>query len=322
MSTSRKNTKDTNRTNLEIAQMGNEYNMAMLDKQIQEQWKMWQAENEYNTASAQRRRLEEAGLNPYLMMDGGNAGSASSMTAPAAQGAIVPTMQVPPSGLQDFATFANGLSSILQSAAGSSLQAGQLAGQVQSNTYYKEAYKEQLQALRANREILQVTAGNEKQKQALQMTGMEIANNMAYQTVYGHVLENMKASLELSALPEQLQLGIAHLTTDLKLKKDQHLINEQELKKIEQEVFHLAKENRLLDATFDAQVRSAEAGATAAENNTGSKDWYQIIQKFMDHIINDKVDPSLFIPGTSKSLNPFAVDSAPLDSTSRILKLN
>ena len=92
MSTSRKNTKDTNQTNLEIAQMGNEYNMAMLDKQIQEQWKMWQAENEYNSASAQRARLEAAGLNPYLMMDGGNAGSASSMTAPAAQGAIVPTM--------------------------------------------------------------------------------------------------------------------------------------------------------------------------------------------------------------------------------------
>lgn len=321
MSTSRKNTQDTNRTNLEIAQMGNEYNMAMLDKQIEMQWKMWQAENEYNTPLAQRQRLEQAGRNPY-MMDGITTGNASSMTAPAAQGAIVPTMQVPPSGLQDFATFANGLSSILQSAAGSSLQAGQLAGQVQSNTYYKEAYKEQLQALRANRKILQVTAGNEKQKQALQLTGMEIANNMAYQTVYGHVLDNMKASLELSALPEQLQLGIAHLTTDLKLKKDQHLINEQELKKIEQEVFHLAKQNRLLDATFDSQVRSAEAGATAAENNTGSKDWYQIIQKFMDHIINDKVDPSLFIPQTGRSLNPFAVDSEPLDSASRILKLD
>ncbi len=41
---------------------------------------MWNKQNEYNAASAQRQRLEEAGLNPYLMMNGGDAGSASSVT--------------------------------------------------------------------------------------------------------------------------------------------------------------------------------------------------------------------------------------------------
>lgn len=41
---------------------------------------MWNKQNEYNTASAQRQRLEDAGLNPYLMMSGGDAGSASSVT--------------------------------------------------------------------------------------------------------------------------------------------------------------------------------------------------------------------------------------------------
>ncbi len=42
---------------------------------------MWNRENEYNTASAQRARLEEAGLNPYLMMSGGSAGVAGSAGA-------------------------------------------------------------------------------------------------------------------------------------------------------------------------------------------------------------------------------------------------
>ena len=37
-------------------------------------YKIWQEQKEYNSAVAQRKRLEEAGLNPYLMMDGGNAG--------------------------------------------------------------------------------------------------------------------------------------------------------------------------------------------------------------------------------------------------------
>ncbi len=41
---------------------------------------MWNRENEYNSAASQRYRLEAAGLNPYMMMSGGDAGSASSLT--------------------------------------------------------------------------------------------------------------------------------------------------------------------------------------------------------------------------------------------------
>ena len=76
---------DTNKSNAQIAQMNNEYNEQMLERQIQQQWDMWNAQNEYNSASSQRERLEEAGLNPYMMMSGGSAGTASSMTAPSAQ---------------------------------------------------------------------------------------------------------------------------------------------------------------------------------------------------------------------------------------------
>ena len=83
----------TNKANFEIAQMSNEYNQQMLERQIEQEWDMWNAQNEYNSASSQRQRLEDAGLNPYLMMDGGSAGTASSMTSPAAQPAVVPQMQ-------------------------------------------------------------------------------------------------------------------------------------------------------------------------------------------------------------------------------------
>lgn len=76
---------ETNKSNAQIAQMNNEYNEQMLERQIQQQWDMWNAQNEYNSASSQRQRLEEAGLNPYLMMSGGSAGTASAMTSPSAQ---------------------------------------------------------------------------------------------------------------------------------------------------------------------------------------------------------------------------------------------
>ena len=75
------NNRNTNKTNLKIAQMNNEFNERMLQKQIDYNTEMWNKENEYNTASAQRQRIEAAGLNPNLMMNGGNAGTASSAGA-------------------------------------------------------------------------------------------------------------------------------------------------------------------------------------------------------------------------------------------------
>jgi len=123
-----------NHANKEIAQMNNAFNEKMFDKQIAynkemyqqqlgDQWKfyndskqnawdlvenqqqfqtdMWNKNNEYNSASAQRERLEAAGLNPYLMMNGGSAGTAQAMSgsagaapsgaAPSGQGVTPPT---------------------------------------------------------------------------------------------------------------------------------------------------------------------------------------------------------------------------------------
>lgn len=48
-------------------------------------YKIWQEHMDYNSPVSQRKRLEEAGLNPYLMLNGGSAGSMQS----------APTMQSP-----------------------------------------------------------------------------------------------------------------------------------------------------------------------------------------------------------------------------------
>jgi hypothetical protein len=123
-----------NAANKEIAQMNNAFNEKMFDKQVAynkemyqqqlgDQWKfyndskqnawdlvanqqqfqtdMWNKNNEYNSASAQRERLEAAGLNPYMMMNGGSAGTAQAMSgsagaapsggAPSGQGVTPPT---------------------------------------------------------------------------------------------------------------------------------------------------------------------------------------------------------------------------------------
>lgn len=101
-----------NKGNASIAQQSNAFNEKMFDKQVaynkemyqQQLGDQWQFYNdakqnawdmaEYNSAPAQRERLEAAGLNPYLMMNGGSAGTAQSSaqgSAPSAQGVNPPS---------------------------------------------------------------------------------------------------------------------------------------------------------------------------------------------------------------------------------------
>lgn len=103
-------TNKTNKTNMAINQMNNEFNAAEAEKARQFQLDMWNRTNEYNSASAQRSRLEEAGLNPYLMMNGGSAGIAQS------SGSSTPASASPPLSMQkqDFSGLDNALSSALQ----------------------------------------------------------------------------------------------------------------------------------------------------------------------------------------------------------------
>lgn len=75
---------------LKIANRTNNLNYKIFKEQQKYNWDVMQYQNQYNTASEQRKRLESAGLNPFLMMSGGSAGSASSSL-----GVNPPTMQQP-----------------------------------------------------------------------------------------------------------------------------------------------------------------------------------------------------------------------------------
>lgn len=95
--------KKANKLNAQTNQMNNEFNAAEAEKARQFQLDMWNRENRYNTASAQRQRLSEAGLNPYLMMDGSSAGAAGSAGSTSQAQAVQPIQQNP----MDYSSFAN-----------------------------------------------------------------------------------------------------------------------------------------------------------------------------------------------------------------------
>jgi len=74
-------TKSTNASNERIADKTNALNYKMWQEQKQYDYEKWQEELAYNTPSAQRKRFEEAGINPNLaiaQMNGGNAESAAT----------------------------------------------------------------------------------------------------------------------------------------------------------------------------------------------------------------------------------------------------
>lgn len=88
-----KTVSDTNKTNLKINQMNNDFNARESQKARDFQLDMWNKENEYNSASSQRKRLEEAGYNPY--MSDAQAGTATGMSGTSAATAAGAAPQIP-----------------------------------------------------------------------------------------------------------------------------------------------------------------------------------------------------------------------------------
>lgn len=88
-----KSTADTNKTNLKINQMNNDFNAREAQKARDFQLDMWNRENEYNKASSQRERLEEAGYNPY--MSDAQAGTATGTSGTSAATAAGAAPQIP-----------------------------------------------------------------------------------------------------------------------------------------------------------------------------------------------------------------------------------
>lgn len=88
-----KTVSDTNKTNLKINQMNNDFNAREAQKARDFQLDMWNRENEYNSASSSRKRLEDAGYNPY--MSDAQAGTATGMSGTSAATASGASPQIP-----------------------------------------------------------------------------------------------------------------------------------------------------------------------------------------------------------------------------------
>lgn len=109
----------TNKANLAIARETNAYNYLLASKQNDWNIEQWNRENAYNTPSAQRQRLLDAGLNPNLMLDGGDAGNARGLDSADYANAQPTTMQNP---AQEKLGLLQSIQGVLQSANETAMQ--------------------------------------------------------------------------------------------------------------------------------------------------------------------------------------------------------
>lgn len=201
----RKMMREQNAFNAEEAQKNRDY-----------QTEMWNLQNKYNTPLAQRQRLKEAGLNPYMMLNGGSTGNAQSTPQGSqAQGAGLPNAPFS-FGDKPFAALGDSLSQYLhdkrQSDLALDMQAKQLAWEQerQQNEFnFEQPYQdEKVYNLRKEN-----TWFDRKMRQQLDLWDSQ----RAYYDNDRHV-SHLMATLRL---PQE----IANIIADTDLKKTQNALN-------------------------------------------------------------------------------------------------
>lgn len=337
-----------NAANKEIAQMNNAFNEKMFDKQVAynkemyqqqlgDQWKfyndskqnawdlvenqqqfqtdMWNKNNEYNSASAQRERLEAAGLNPYLMMNGGSAGTAQTMSgsagaapsgaAPSAQGVTPPTA-TPYSA--DYSGITAGLGRAIDLL--SSMPDRKVKEAQADNLRIEGKYI----AGKAMAQILQMKteAKTKESRLALDRLIADFDNNLKVSNMAVNeqniaeskartqlaVTENLFRQKQLDFLPQQQKIELAQAAADIALKRSSGYLNnvkaQHEIKKIAETVVrtsevtqrteNLKTENmiqgdnyRFNSQTYGTRVRIVEETLEEITRRSRPSNWFQMM---------------------------------------------
>ena len=286
----------TNQANKEIAQMSNEYNQQMLERQIEQEWDMWDAQNEYNSASSQRQRLEDAGLNPYMMMDGGSAGTASGMTSPTPQPAVVPQMQgatmqpADMSGLSGLRGIASRFVELLQ--AQEDIKGKQLSNeglnienQYKADMFMVEMYKKMKEAGLADSKRVGQDIMNRFQPEMLSAELQQKKTDTMFRNLQaqGQLIANLSAMEWYKVLPIQIQQTIEQKAVEINNLRLMGKLTEAETRvKVHEAVTEFYKSRVAHDdatvsnATVKDRIEKVAQDLTHAINNSGPDSFMSI----------------------------------------------
>lgn len=205
-----------NRTNLQINRENQKWNEKMIDKQNAWNLAQWNRENQYNSAEQQVARLRAAGLNPYLMMSGGNAGSAQSITSAAPGNAGMSNTVNPVDYSAAAAGVGNGVGSAISQYYNSQLAEANVrkiiaeaAGQEKQNTYLDARLQAEIDNLIENTK--DVEARKEYEKFRLTHARSMWAGDLAHQSLENSALAENIVNQRANTYYTQMQSTLAEL---------------------------------------------------------------------------------------------------------------
>lgn len=270
-------TNKTNKNNMAVNRMNNEFNAAEAEKSRQFQLDMWNRTNDYNSASSQRSRLEEAGLNPYLMMNGGSAGAAQSSgsTAPASASSPLAMQR------QDFSGLSNTLSSALQIAN----QTKETNANVQALQSQKSLYDAQANSILSNvdwwklgpeyKKWSQMTGlarvGLQFQTDRQNLRNMQWSGNLIQAQRLGVLLDNNSKTIVNKYLDEGQRLQLDLMASQYyDAMASGHLKYQQAKSEITKRIVMLAEakgmqiSNRIAEKTSEGYIKALDAEYSAS----------------------------------------------------------
>lgn len=297
----------TNQMNYDIAQMGNEYNQKMLQQQLQQEWDMWNAENEYNSIGAQMERAREAGVNPYVATGIISPGTASSMTSPTPQGAITPTMEgatmqaaqsqgatmmsADMSGLAGLRGIARNFVDLLsaqEDIKGKQLEneGKEIDNNYKADMFMVEMYKKLQDAGLSRSKRLGQDIINKFQPEMMSAELNQKKTDTMFRNLeaQGQLIANLSAMQWYKVLPTQIQQSIQQKAVEINNLRLMGKLTEAETRvKVHEAVTEFYKSRMAHDdavvsnATIRTRIRQAESDLTHAINNSGPDNpwhWY------------------------------------------------
>lgn len=348
-----------NAANKEIAQMNNAFNEKMFDKQVAynkemyqqqlgDQWKFyndskqnawdlvanqqqfqtdtWNNQfdkiSEYNSPSAQRERLEAAGLNPYMMMSGGSsgvvqsspglsgsAGAAPSGAAPSAQG-VTPSTATPYSA--DYSGITAGLGRAIDLL--SSMPDRKVKEAQADNLRIEGKYI----AGKAMAQILQMKteAKTKEARLALDRLIADFDNNLKVSNMAVNeqniaeskartqlsITENLMRNRELSFLPQAQKLQLAQGAADIAFRYSQkNLTDKQARHEVEKLAETIARTQLTNQQYWTEQANTVNAQLQNTRNQTENqfqsetyRDRVNIVKEQLIHAINNSTPDNMF----------------------------
>lgn len=277
-----KNVKDTNETNLQIAQMNNEFNERMFERQMDYNTFMWNQTNSYNSASAQRQRLESAGLNAALMMSGNNAGVASSagnVTPPTATPVTMQAFDPSPFTSQMASSFMK-MGEMLQNQPLIDAQSAK-AGAEASNIEIKNRYEARLQALMIG--DLASTIKNKELQAGLLDLQKSLFHDTYSQQVKRSALENYQITSQItsnlaSAAYTGVQMSLA--------KKELQYFDKQKLAELSAIAARIYADNMAAGLSYQQSLTEGKKRLLLDAQRTGLKISNETAEKMMTYTIS------------------------------------